>query len=131
MDSHIIYNNTYIFVSMLPIPEKAELESMKDRLRNIHDIILSSHTIEHLKDQPIKEEEIKQAIWNPEELIFIEQQDAEIGEKYKLVFHQSGKYDFVLVVLFTGNQIKVITVRKQNKKRLRIMDQWNKRVVHR
>ncbi len=114
---------------MEAVYDRELIESMKDRLSNTVDIILSSHTVEHFKEQTITEEQIKDVIWNPKKLLYVEQQPDEMGEKYKLIFHRSGKYDFVIVVLFNNNHLKVITSRIQNKKRLRLVDQWNKRVV--
>lgn len=63
--------------------------------------------------------------------MYVELQKDERGEKHKLIFRKSGKYDYVVVVRFSGSSLKVITARIQNKKRIKLNEKWRMRLYRR
>ncbi len=106
------------------------IEGIKARLRRVQDAVLSAHVFDKLKERPVTEEQIRAALQNPSNLMYVEAQKDNIGEKYKLVFRKSGKYDLVVIIRFLNSHLKVVTVRIQNKKRIRITGRWQKHLRH-
>lgn len=112
-------------------PDYGLVESVKKRLKAVHSILIGAHVLDRLNERPITEEQIKGALWEPKNLVYAELQKDGRGEKYKLVFRKSGKYDLVIVIRFLNSHLKVVTVRIQNKKRMRITEKWRKRLKSR
>lgn len=108
-------------------PDYELIEKIKARLRSCQDIILSVHVFDDLKFRPITEEGIKDALWDPKNLMHAEAQKDDI-EKYRLFFRKGRNYDWVIVVKFMGHAVKVITARIQSRKRVRLREKWRKRI---
>lgn len=103
---------------------------IKVRLKTSEDIIYSTHFFDGLIIRPITEDEIKETLWNPKNLMHVEVQKDDI-DKYRLFFRKARNYDSVIVVKFGDKKIKVITARIQYRKRVRLKEKWRKHIYNR
>jgi len=110
-------------------PDCELLEKIKMRLMKTEGIVITKHIFKKFRERPITEEQVKCMLLNAENMVHVEFQKDVRGEKYKLVFRKSGKYDIIIVVRYLNSHLKVITAYQQNKKRIRIIQKLRRRRI--
>jgi len=108
-------------------PDYDELiDHIKKRLKatDTLNIVFTTHLGIRENERQIKKEDISQYFSDPKNLVHAEKQGDEYkeGEKYRLWFRVSGKYNHVIVIKFIGNKVKIITMYCQNKKKVQIIE---------
>ena len=110
-------------------PDYELLEKIKKRLMKTEGIVITEHVFKKFGERPITEEQVRCMLLNAENLVHVEFQKDLRGEKHKLVFRKSGKYDIIIVVRYLNSHLKVITAYQQNKKRIRIIQKLRRRRI--
>ncbi|MEM5773195.1 MAG: DUF4258 domain-containing protein [Candidatus Aenigmatarchaeota archaeon] len=101
---------------------------IKKMLEASEEITFSKHFYEKAKLRGINEEEIKNNLKNPKNLISVEDQGEEPeGHKYALLFSKSNKYDLKIIVSIKDKRLNVITSHIQNIKRRKVYEKWLKK----
>lgn len=110
-------------------PDYELLEKIKKRLMKTEGIVITEHVFRKFGERPITEYQVKCMLLNAKNLVHVGLQKDVRGEKYKLVFRKSGKYDVIIVIRYLNSHLKVITAYQQNKKRVRIIQKLRRRRI--
>lgn len=98
-------------------------------LQSVQNITFSKHFTEpKVTLRGISASYVGSLLKDPKQLeTVIDQGEEAKGHKYALLFHESNKYDIKIIISIKGTNLNVMTAHKQNKKRRRVFEKWQKR----
>jgi len=98
---------------------------MQEKLNGLKDIEFSDHAEKALEVRQFKKDEIKGIIKGSKRLLSSEHQEDPLpGDKYRLVFGYTNRYNLVVVMNFIEDKAKVVTFHKENIKKMEKVRKW-------